>query len=254
MNKVSSPYDQPKEMDEGGFALVDCLGFKGIWKRTDPIRLLEILHDLEDSANGEALALGALMQDTVMVHARMLSDTLAISLRQPRSTPVEKGNQLVAHVVLAMISLIHRFAMNDPPLLLRGCITYGPHLCDRSFLVGPAVDCAAEHMNLPQGAFVWLHPSAANRYRAHIQRIKAEHPDFDPQYVIKDYPMPLKGGEVLQADVVNPLEATPDDPQNLIDAFEEGMNGDSVDIWIKRQHTLAFPRAVLAARGGGSRT
>jgi hypothetical protein len=185
---------------------------------------------------------------------RVQTPTLAISLRQPRSTPVEKGNQLVAHVVLAMISVIHRFAMNDPPLLLRGCITYGPHLCDRSFLVGPAVDCAAEHMNLPQGAFVWLHPSAANRYRAHIQRIKAEHPDFDPQYVIKDYPMPLKGGEVLQADVVNPLEATPDDPQNLIDAFEEGMNGDSVDIWIKRQHTLAFPRAVLAARGGGSRT
>ncbi len=233
-------------MEEGAFALVDCLGFKGIWKRSDPNRLLEKLYALEDSANGEAIALGAILQAPVKVHARMLSDTLAISLRQPSPTPPDEefGNRLVVHVVLAMISVIGRFALNEPPLLLRGCITYGPHLCDGSFLVGPAVDCAAEHMNLPQGAFVWLHPSAAYRYRAHIQNIKAESPKFTEQYVINDYPMPLKGGDVLQADVVNPLEGSPDDPDAVIDAFSKGMQGDNVDIWIKRQHTLAFLRAV----------
>jgi hypothetical protein len=40
-------------MREGAFALIDCLGFKGIWKRTDTTLLIRKLLRIEEVVSSE---------------------------------------------------------------------------------------------------------------------------------------------------------------------------------------------------------
>src|ERR1700680_1703377 len=56
------------------------------------------------------------------------------------------------------------------PLPLRGCVSFGPHLCDGNVLIGPAVDQAAEYMNEPEGAFIWVLPGVAERHKSFLAR------------------------------------------------------------------------------------
>ena len=51
-----------------------------------------------------------------------------------------------------------------------GVTSFGQHLCDGNFLVGPAVDEAAQYMDEPEGAFIWLLPKAAEQHQRFIDR------------------------------------------------------------------------------------
>jgi hypothetical protein len=164
-------------MQEGAFALIDCLGFKGIWRRTDPTLLLRKLSNIEQVVSDRVLkqeAFKFLSFGTVRPHVRLLSDTVAISLHYEAKDDQEpegwQKNFLVGSICYSVIEVLSLFLQGDPPLVLRGCISYGEHLSEGNFMVGPAVDEAAEHMNIAEGAFIWLLPSAAERYRALKER------------------------------------------------------------------------------------
>ncbi|MDT7543625.1 MAG: hypothetical protein QOE33_3529 [Acidobacteriota bacterium] len=160
-------------MQEGAFALIDCLGFKGIWKRTDPTLLLKKLSNIDKIINervtSDAFAFKYLSFGPIRVHVRLLSDTVAISLQyetlEGKESINRQKNILVALMCDSIVKVLNLFLDGEPPLVLRGCVTYGEHLSEGNFIVGPAVDDAAEHMNLAEGAFVWLHPNAALRFR-----------------------------------------------------------------------------------------
>lgn len=168
-------------MQEGAFALVDCLGFKGIWKRADPELLIQKLLKIEEIVNehltSNALAFRHLSFGPIRVHVRLLSDTVAISLQYEKQVGKEpeswQTNILVPLICDSIIRVLHLFLEGEPPLVLRGCVTYGEHLSNGNFIVGPAVDDAAEHMNIPEGAFVWLHPTAASKFRRFQARMIA---------------------------------------------------------------------------------
>lgn len=160
-------------MIEGAFALIDCLGFKGIWRQIDATVLLAKLKRIEsavvEKVKGETPAFKYLSYGPVNTHVKLLSDTVAISLQYTPQTdrPVSEPQKdlLVALLCGSISAVLDLFIEGEPALVLRGCITFGNHLCESNFLVGPAVDEAAEAHNLAEGAFVWLLPDAALRMR-----------------------------------------------------------------------------------------
>lgn len=160
-------------MQEGAFVLIDCLGFKGIWKRTDPELLLQKFSKLGPSIQKRLGQLEVLFSfrdtDQLRIHNRLLSDTVAISFQLERQEGCEYSDndrQMLVFCACIITPLVmHWFLEGEPPLVLRGCVTYGKHFIENNFIAGPAVDEAAEYMNLAEGALVWLHPSAATLYR-----------------------------------------------------------------------------------------
>lgn len=75
-------------MQEGAFALIDCLGFKGIWKRTDQTLLLEKLKNIMRRIHPQIIA-GLpfhLLRRTFIITPSLLSDSVAISLRYTNDT------------------------------------------------------------------------------------------------------------------------------------------------------------------------
>lgn len=272
-------------MKKGAFALVDCLGFKGIWKRANPDLVLAKLKSIEKTTSSEDFfqyVPGRLGK--VSVQISLLSDTVAVSVQYGEDHSAlseEDEGYLVAVAIGLVINIISIYLNDEPALLLRGCISYGEHMADGNFIIGPAVDQAAEHMDIADGAFVWLLPSALKFYNTHRSRaaeafkkapselLKRGADDFSRfrgspiddsvedadskielyrnhiiravlmPVVIADFHIPLKGGRSLKSSVVNPLIFT-NDRQAVIDKCENALQGDSLDVWVKRQNTLKF--------------
>jgi hypothetical protein len=207
----------------------------------------------------------------------------------PKGVPSDRQLNLLASVACESAgTLAALFIDDDTPLPLRGCISFGCHLCEGNFLIGPAVDEAAEYMKEPEGGFIWVLPLAEERHKRFLDRslamvqglpdetLKAalklaaergatdaskliEHPaSGTDKYtealrqvfaqmlaaptVIEGYPMPIKRGASIDAAVVNPLlgAKTGEERRKLIGRYEQFLQGNRIDIWMKRQNTLKF--------------
>jgi hypothetical protein len=155
--------------------------------------------------------------------------------------------------------------------VLRGCITYGKYEHNTtktgSFIVGPAVDDAAENMEVSQGAFVWLQPEAAvlYRYAVEIQKktvrllykrgdkpelLKASIQSLAEPLIVDQYEMPLKGGGRLKCPVINPLafHDTEEELHSVFTAYKKALSGNQIDLWLKQQHTMEFLEKARIAR------
>lgn len=99
-----------------------------------------------------------------------LSDTIAVSVPVPKTESADSENEemkkafSIEAACLITVKILDLFIRDEPALTLRGCISYGEHLVRDNFIVGPAVDEAAEQQDLAEGAFVWLYPDAAQKY------------------------------------------------------------------------------------------
>jgi len=85
-------------------------------------------------------------------------------------TDERQKNLLVSVACESAAVLDHLFIDSEMPLPLRGCISLGRHFCDGDFLIGPAVDQAAEYMNEPEGAFIWVLPGVVERHKSFRDR------------------------------------------------------------------------------------
>jgi hypothetical protein len=155
-------------MNEGAFALLDCLGFKGIWKNFPAEKIVSKLEAIQAAAaridaDGPKnwIAPGAL-QTTFS----FLSDTVVIGVYPTRETNLSDTLKGWLVIVAAQLSAViaKEFLRDDSPRTLRGCITYGQFLIKGNFIVGPAVDEAASAERLAEGAFIWLSPVASALY------------------------------------------------------------------------------------------
>ncbi len=63
-------------------------------------------------------------------------------------------------------------------------------------------------------------------------------------FSIEDYPMPLKGGQILKATLIVPASATKSEIEHTINQYEKGMSGDRLDVVIKRQRTVEYLQYV----------
>jgi hypothetical protein len=162
-------------MKEGALVLADCLGFKGIWNRVEPEKLIDRLKAIEADAESRVVpkySSSMLSFGAIRFHFRLLSDTVVLSIQYEASTythgrePDERQKNLLVSVACESAAVLaNMFIDSDMPLPLRGCISFGSHLCEGNFVVGPAIDQAAEYMNEPEGAFIWALPGVAERHK-----------------------------------------------------------------------------------------
>jgi hypothetical protein len=170
-------------MQRGALAMFDALGFKGIWRRVsapevvvDKLRRMQgsLEEYLRTTFGGDGQpALRDPANVLRSVQATFLSDTVTVAVVPKAMDEVGEGlrgsgivtpERLAASAVAYAATLsghVMRAALGAPPAwAYRGCIAYGEFHMDDRFLVGEAVDEAAERMGAADGAFVWLAPSA----------------------------------------------------------------------------------------------
>jgi hypothetical protein len=167
-------------MEEGALVLADCLGFRGIWNRVDPEKLIAKLQSMEAEAATRVVpkySSSMLSFGPTRFHLRLLSDTVALSIQyeakayENGAQPDERQKNLLVSVACESAAVLARlFIDSDMPLPLRGCISFGRHLSEGNFLIGPAVDQAAEYMNEPEGAFIWVLPGVVERHKSFRER------------------------------------------------------------------------------------
>jgi len=234
-------------MKKGAFALLDCLGFKGIWQKTDATTIIKNFKAIQDTVQStvDKSSPFAVLQaeKEIRVQVGFLSDTVALSLQFADDNDGEPG-YLIENAIRAVAHIIRLYVMDDPPFGLRGCVTYGAHICEGNFLIGPAVDDAAVHMEQPQGAFVWLLPNVRDLLQTFQSRrlstladtsdelimkilleVFQDDPDFKDRHIGTGsiqlarnafkrliqtphtvfYPMPIKSGGTFNAEIVNPF-------------------------------------------------
>jgi hypothetical protein len=205
-------------MKEGALAMLDALGFKGIWRRgydeaTHTERAEKVVVKLR-----RAIALveeevariktydaehGAFFEDVIVT---VLSDTIVfgVAKRLPADPAVWQGTinreaMCVGVAATLVQKILAEAALTDPPIAYRGCISYGQFMIDREFVVGPAVDEVAELEKRAQGAFVWLAPKAHRTLR---HRITGE-PHYG--YPIVPYDVPIRDGGFYRTGVIAPF-------------------------------------------------
>jgi len=142
-------------------------------------------------------------------------------------------------VCLGAADAVAAAAENDPTLVYRGCIAFGEFEIREQFLIGPAIDEAAEAEKLADGALIWLCPSATRI----VETISPSKPLNRSLRVVRDYPVPLKEGRSYRTHVVNPLLDCAD-PDALARRILDFFRLDRLDIAVKRQNTANFLRCA----------
>lgn len=147
-------------MNEGAFAMLDCLGWKGIWARR-PNGAADLAAFLQKMQTAVTDVLRELFDSPhITTQLRFLSDTVIISAKwnlPAEESPLDADEQKALLILLAVFScvaVIKHFSRRG--LLLRGHVTYGPHEIVDNFIIGEAVDRAAELAEISDGAFIWL--------------------------------------------------------------------------------------------------
>ncbi len=286
-------------MQEGAFALLDCLGFKGIWERVaEPNNVVSKFRNMEKDIPIKIAELLPTLSTTpaFKVATAFLSDTVIVAAFVEDQRPPDDLSRgaLKLAASLAAQTVAKSFCADPIPLVLRGCITYGQFLIDGTLILGPSVDDAATLHQISDGAFIWIDPKfdhlrivamqhaagefqkqgPAIRNMAASQLKSAVSPDQQEfldkhkdklervidrivahasskatnvmrAFFIEDYPMPLKGGQILRVTLIVPsASATRLEIEHTINQYEKGMSGDRLDVVIKRQRTLEYLQYV----------
>ncbi len=218
--------------------MMDALGFKGIWKpdpgETEDGRSKSILERMKElRREAKTFKMPEERQGPFVVECECISDTIVVGVWPDKEkTPPELALPTAITVTAA---LCERSARRSPPLAYRGAIAFGRFAMAETFILGPAVDEAAGNMELAEGAFVWLTPSAV-KFAGGIG-----------QSLAPRFPVPLKGGGSFETDVVRPwlardLGQQAATAQAMLDAFK----GPDLSVQIKRQNTARFYNMALA--------
>jgi hypothetical protein len=137
-------------------ALIDALGFKGIWKAEKPSDVLATLKGFRQVAQEMT---GAVNQwpSPVAFHAQSISDSLVFAAASVDPVHAPRMLDLLG---VAVARFIRNALLSDLPLLFRGCITIGPGFLEDGIVLGEAIDCAATQYERADAACVWLHTDA----------------------------------------------------------------------------------------------
>lgn len=273
-------------LSEGAFALIDVLGFKGIWRRVSHVN--EIVDKLKRVEKYRADIVEKKIGAAANLRLLSLSDSIVICahFQEPDSQKqLPNRGTLVNLVCISVRELIREFAEGAIPMSIRGCVSYGQFHVEDNFILGPAVDEAAAFHAVPQGAFVWLTPSAARpivEFNEWLNSEMGQHlceaagtillsgtlkstwetvQDSQKKKVIAAIAkpigklvcesgvirtkMPIKGGDIIDTLVVNPLGKNPGETKTIIDGMLASMDADSIDVLAKRYNTERFLHEML---------
>jgi hypothetical protein len=249
----------------GAVAILDALGVKGIWKREKPEAILGKLHALRSVVTGDLSKaqqafpkmLGA---EAITRQAAFLSDSLVVgvSIEPGRAEflgngpPVRDGftdlvrqEHALRDLLFTLARLLNVAAADAPRLAYRGTVACGEFEFDDVFVLGPAIDEAAECASVADGAFVWLAPSA-NWALKLFGSLHSYMPFFDA--LAPPYAVPMKGGGAVSTRALNPFaEHEPDARESLLSHFMGMFSSTSDDVKRKQANTEAFLRKFLKA-------
>lgn len=254
--RLPKPDKSVRRLDLGVVIILDALGFKGIWSRENAGAVLKCMRalrrtgvELQGADKG-----GALLVDTGLRHrVRCMSDTIVVTVivRGPNAPMRGLYKAMLSGVMIAG-SIIFDALGRTPALLFRGCVAAGRMKEDMDFLIGPAVDEAAERFEKADGPFLWLAPSALDvcrRYEAtYLERIE--------QTLMVPYRLPLNNGAWAKTRVFTHFCVTQDKEarmktrQRILEAFGNNVLAPSVEQ--KRENVVKFFEHVerIAESGG----
>jgi hypothetical protein len=229
-------------MKLGAVALIDALGFRGIWGRHKPESVLEELRTVKswfETRIKEQFE----TQVGYYCDVAFLSDTIAVSMALDESR--EHREAMSALYLGDVISwVLDRELRSSIRFAYRGAISFGEYEVSHHFLIGPAIDEAAAAHELAQGAIIWLTPTARN----HVATWLKDQPTNT--HMVK-FGVPLKSGDVFETYTISPLEQAKSLPDamllstNLLDTFDSS----AIDVAIKRQNTARHLEECLKWRG-----
>jgi hypothetical protein len=231
--------------------MIDALGFRGIWgKAEDPdLAVLGTLSRVREELASESQWLSAALrsgwQDKMKgfephVETHFLSDTIVVAASihdHELAKNARAANSLLRLAASQAVARIMRTAALGPkPLAYRGAIAVGSFSIDYPFIVGPAIDEAASLMELANGAFVWLAPSATTEDAIY------EHDKDDQPLLEMPWSVPLKGGDTYQTRCVNPAVGclVPEEWPQVRSAILTSMSKPRLELALKYQNTWAF--------------
>jgi hypothetical protein len=228
-------------LDTGAVALIDALGFRGIWGRHNPDEVLATLRAMKSWMETRVEAQFA-TQPHMQCHVAFLSDTIAVSMALAEGTESRRALSVI-YLCDVVSWILDRMLRSSIPLAYRGAIAVGSYEVSPHFLLGPAIDEAAAAHEMAQGAVIWLTPSAREEVAAWLK-------DQPHNTHLVRCDVPLKGGDAFNTYTVSPLEqAGGESDANILTRSLLGtFLGSEVDIAVKRQNTVRHLQACYSWR------
>jgi hypothetical protein len=227
------------EMRVGALALLDALGFKGIWREHTPSDVLRRMEELERRTRtfpDMFTDMASTNLQKVKTRVLFVSDSVFIAA-WPGNDPryVADAEDCVEAVQLMTLVLVWHALQDGIAFRYRGVIGYGEYAVanESHFIVGPAVDEVAVLEREAEGAFIWTAPSALDLSSWGLGLTKL-------------YDVPMKGGRRFQTEVLNPFWIRTRTQADKIEQALLGIPDPRLDVAIKRQNVGAFLKHVRA--------
>lgn len=227
-------------MQQGAVVLMDALGFKGIWERHPAEQVLGKLSALREIHYVDRKVLNRLGHPVGIhreIQFRALSDTIIIAVPVVDEFQSEKAalrDGLALAGALAALYQARALTGSPPHFSFRGALSVGRLALHEEFLVGPAIDEAAEWYESANGAFVVLTPSATS-----IMQDPA--PGLDDA-IVRDWEVPLKKGGVFRMPAVDCLRPadTHEHRAEMVSNMKESFLSEDPRVIEKWDHTRRF--------------
>jgi hypothetical protein len=262
------------QMLTGVVAMIDALGFKGAWGdvKKPSMEVLRSLRHIGRAAKLHANEANLLLRKdlpaelkhflkTPDVSVVQLSDTLVVAAgRRQRLRAIWKRHAaqlardgydaplleravdgyLLYLVCRCVCRVLRVAALCEPTIVYRGIVTAGMFTIQKNLLLGPAVDEAADLMDVADGPFVWLSPTARR-----LKHFMLEQGEDDWERLTLKHPIPLKGGQRLPTRALNPFAHCSTGEQktakrNLL----RRMDSNHIDVCVKRGNAEKFFEAI----------
>jgi hypothetical protein len=255
-------------MRHGAVAIVDVLGFKGIWRRFPEetvIRSMQaLLEETQQKAREQAQAAPRWDNMIDFISPVFLSDTVVFGLAPRPPDEVNReieasgemldpfdserlGSWTVWHMGNLIADLMRRALVGEVPFAFRGAIAFGRFGMTERFVIGEAVDEAADYHERADGAFVGLAPSAAQYEQAPV-------PSAASKFVKYDIPVKPKGtmpGPPWTTWAVVPWGDLNEPELDLVDRYSRTLASSEPalveEVDRKRANTLAFLQFAVDA-------
>jgi hypothetical protein len=153
----------------GFVAILDVLGFKGIWQDCDPDKVIAHMKVVEDgcrslfnSINVITASYGTPMEFL----SAYFSDTIVLAVSFPENLEPNLIDNAFNFIGICSSVCAEAWALAEPARTLRGCVSYGKFMIDHPYIIGPAVDEAATYHESADGAFIWCTDSVLEAYVA----------------------------------------------------------------------------------------
>lgn len=198
-------------MDFGCIAVIDALGFKGIWQRHAVEQVLDSMRTVREAVGVTAVASTKMFQrfvghggitQSALTTARFLSDTIVIAIHAPRGAfdgphslvrdlfPILMARQTIFAASFCVAAAAH--PEQGVPLNYRGAIAWGDFLIEENVLIGPAVDEAAALHARSDGPFIEIAASAAEKVLTVPDGDPPLPKYLDPKRLMLEFDLPLK--------------------------------------------------------------